>query len=237
MGEIYQRATNPKQYDLNDINWMHETSDSPHRMFYYEYLQKYKDKWKNAKVLDIGSGLGWLLLKISQNGASIVEGIEPSKNNYLTSQKQHPSLTVHNTDLENFETKKQYNIITGIMVFNHIADINKAFEKIYALLEDKGEIWIIIHEFYYAQTPRFGYEIEKEKINDDEYALKVDRKSWKIIADVVRKEEVYIKAAQKAGLRLIETAPITPTSDLIKKIPQYAILKNTPTNRLLRFQK
>ncbi len=237
MGEIYQRATNPKQYDLNDINWTHETSDSPHRMFYYEYLQKYKDKWKNAKVLDIGSGLGWLLLKVSENGAQLVEGIEPSKNNYLTSKKQHPSLTVYNTDFENFETTKRYNIITGIMVFNHIADINKAFEKAYSLLEDRGELWIIIHEFYYAQTPRFGYEIEKEKINEDEYALKVDRKSWKIIADVVRKEEVYIKAAQKAGLKLIETTPITPTPELIKKIPQYAILKNTPTNRLLRFQK
>ncbi len=237
MGKIYKRATNPKQYDLEDINWMNETAESPHRMFYYEYLQKYKNKWRNAKILDIGSGLGWLLEKAIQNGAIMAEGIEPSKNNCEISKKQYPYAKVNNTDFENFKTGNKYGVIMAIMVMNHIADVGKAFEKIYALLEDRGEFWMIIHDFDYAQTLRFGYKIEKEKINDDEYAMKVDRKGWKIIADIVRKEEVYKKEAQKAGLKLIESVPITPTAELIKKIPHYGTLGNTPTNRLLRFEK
>src|SRR3990172_4656362 len=105
---IRNQAVDPAQYDNGKISWEQETADSPMRKFFFEYLSKYREKFEGSSVLDVGCGTGWLLLKLSQLGASSVEGLEPSQVNYDMCRKICPGYTVHHTDLFSFAPQKSY---------------------------------------------------------------------------------------------------------------------------------
>lgn len=237
MGKIYEQATNPKQYDSEDINWNKETGDSSFRIFYYEYLSKYKAEWKNAEILEIGSGTGWLLDLMKKNGAKNVEGIEPSIKNINFSKNKFSKLKINFTDFENFETNKKYDLIIAVMVFNHLKHIDGVFKKIKQILKKSGNVQIIIPDYEYFKTPRFDYHIEKEKITLNEVAVQITRDDGSIIADVLRKTSVYVKAAKKAGLHLTNSTPLYPTKQLLQKEPKYKDFQETPHSHLLIFKK
>ncbi len=237
MGRIYKRAIDSKQYDLGTIKWHSETADSPFRKFFISYLKKYTYLWKNADVLEIGSGLGWLLNLIKQEGANIVEGIEPSKKNIAWIKDNFSQLRVFNTDFQNFKTERKYDLIIAVMVFNHIGNITEMLAKAYSLLKDKGELQIIVPEFTHYRLPTYHHKVEFEKINDEEYAISVTRDDG-TLADVIRKIGVYKREAHKTKFEFVEAIPLLPTKELIKSNSKYKKYeKGPPHSYLIRFQK
>ncbi len=153
MVKLLEKATNPAQYDLEEVVWAKEIEDSPTRRFYYEYLGKYEDKWKDADILDIGCGTGWLMNLLLKNGARLVEGAEPSIRNARAANKLYPSLKVFNSAFESFSTERKYDLIISVMVFSHISDINSAFRKLTTLLKESGEAQIVVPDYdYFKKT-------------------------------------------------------------------------------------
>ncbi len=53
-------ATNPAQYDSDELHWETETADSPMRQFFSSYLGKSLGNLSGKKIIDIGSGTGFL---------------------------------------------------------------------------------------------------------------------------------------------------------------------------------
>lgn len=236
MGKIYAKAINPKQYDSLDTDWSSETFNSPYRRYYYEYLKKYKKTWKNADVLEIGCGTGWLLGMIKKEGATHVEGIEPSKKNVKIIKKYFKKIKIHPIKFEEFKSKQKFDLILGVMVFNHIKNLDKSFSKLSYLLKDKGELQIIVPDYRYGKIPKFNYTLKFEKISEEEYAVEVDRKK-RAIADIIRKIAVYTKSAHKSGLTCVQDVSLYPTSDLIRSFPKYAPFRKICREHLLRFKK
>ena len=236
MGKIYLRAINPEQYDLLDTNWGYKNSDSPFRRYLYHYLKKYKTSWKNANVLEIGCGSGWLLNLIQKEGAREVGGIEPSKNNFELIKKNFSGLRVHQIRLEDFKSKEKFDVIISVLVFNHIKDLSMVFKKINILLTKGGELHIIVPDYDYYRLSKFDYQIDIEEINEDEYAVQVNRRDG-IIADVVRNIEVYKKKASKTGLVFVEDMKLYPTKELLEKVPKYRLFKKICREHLLKFKK
>jgi 2-polyprenyl-3-methyl-5-hydroxy-6-metoxy-1,4-benzoquinol methylase len=230
------RATNPQQYDMEDLAWEKEGVDSPRISFFWEYLKKYTADWKDKNILDIGSGHGWLLQEVVKAGATTVLGIEPSAKNIALTKQIHPHLPVVQTTLEAFEAgSNKFDVITSVMAFSHIRDLDAAFDKIKNLLTDTGEVILILPDYAYFKLPRHEYHIEMHDIDDSQYAVAVTRPTG-TIADIVRKNEVYLEAAKKAGLSLVEEIPMLPTSDFISNAPKFAAMKDQAITQLLKFK-
>jgi 2-polyprenyl-3-methyl-5-hydroxy-6-metoxy-1,4-benzoquinol methylase len=136
---LFQRATNPEQYDLEDLPWEKEgTTESPRTFFFWEYLQKYAPEWKEKDVLDIGCGNGWLLNEAVKLGAKSVLGVEPSNRNVALAKNHYPDIEIAQSAFENFDPKgKKFDVATSVMAFSHINNLDLAFDKLHEILRQK----------------------------------------------------------------------------------------------------
>jgi len=236
--DLFACATDPRQYDSNEINWGIETGlESPLRRFLFDCLKRYKMKWKGASILDVGCGTAWLVELFLENGAAHAEGIEPSKKNVLLAKKLRPKVLVRNKSLESFSTKRKFDLIVAAMVMCHIANVPKAFKKISSLMNEGAEFHMIVPDYEFGKTPRFDHKMRIKKINGNEYAVETIRHFSGKMFDVIRKTAVYEEAAAKSGLVLLEEVPLHPTQALIRSMPRYKEFRNTVNARLLRFKK
>ena len=237
MAEIFDHAIDPKQYDLGKIKWEQETADSPIRKFFFlEYISQLKDVYVGKSVLDIGCGTRWLLPKIHGFGAKEVEGLEPSKINVDACKKVAPGYKVYDGDFLSFELEKKYDVIVGVMVLIHIGDVNEAFSKVKSLLNEKGELHIIVPDYGYFRRERNDYKVDFEDINSDEYSTMIHRPIG-AFADIVRRSSVYEKIGKETGIELISDILMYPTTELISALPKYKEFEKVVMMHLLRFKK
>lgn len=230
-------TTDPNQYDKPDISWKNEINRNSRDIFFGEYLKEYIDSWEGKNVLDVGSGNGWLLNNAKQVGAKTVLGIEPSKNNFEQSKLFFPHVNVIQTSLEDFLPDNQsFDKVVAVMSLPHIKDLNRAFKKIAALLNTNGEFLAVVPDFNYFKKNRRNYKVEVEELNPNEYLATITRPSGKI-ADLVRKDELYVQAAKAAGFDLIEQIPMTPTEAYLKSNPDFSEDPKLPLTQLFRFVK
>jgi len=236
MSNPFERAVHPKQYDSDDLSWSKEAAaESGRTQFYSEYLDPYLKTWKGKDFLDIGAGTGWLVQKAANEGAASALGIEPSQRNLEIAKNHHPGVEVVQCSFEDFDPEgKRFDEITAVMSFSHIADLRRAFQKLRSMLSERGEVIIIVPDFQYCRMPRHGYTLNIQEMNDDEYAVSVNRQSG-LIADIVRKTAVYEKTAAEVGLRLVEDKGMPPTEAQIARSPRYAEVREYAISRLLRF--
>lgn len=234
---LFEEATDPQQYDLEGLSWEEMGSrNSPTREFFKSYLFSELHNLTTKDVLDIGSGTGWLLEEMREKGAQSITGIEPSEQNVALAKKAYPRVTTVLSSLEGFKTGEQFDIITSIMVMVHVSDVGKAMEKIADLLKQSGELHIFVPPYDYTKTPRFGYRLEIEHLNDNEYAVAVTRSNGTIV-DVVRKVSVYEEAGKKVGLRLDKVIGMKLTVSLIQREPKYEQFKDVAIADYLIFKK
>lgn len=214
--KLFRRATNPKQYDFDDVRWSeveYGLENSGTRMFHYAYIRKFAHYWKNADILDIGCGTGWLLEEMRKQGAQKVIGIDPSHNNIKKGKQLYPNLMLIQSDFESFHTTKKFDVITCVMVFEHIAKIKRSLAKIKDLLKDEGILIIIVADFDYFKTPRHEYGLLLDILNESEYAVQVNRKEG-VIADIVRTLDYYKSNLDVSGLDLIDIQNMMPPAGL-----------------------
>lgn len=238
MGKLLTSATDPTQYDREETGWLIEGQglESPSRAYFWHYLHPFFRDLQDKTLLDIGSGTGWLLDLALQKGAKKALGIEPSVKNKNHAKQLYPQVETVHTSFESFTTDEKFDIITAIMSFTHILDIDTAFKKLESLLAEDGKIFILTYDFDYASQPRFDYRIEVEHLNEDEYVAAVERKDTSI-SDVVRTAKRLDAAARKSGLHIIEDIPLFPTPEFIQARPRYVDFHTISTHRLLIFSR
>ncbi len=255
---LLTRAINPRQYDLSDVFWESESGlQSPTRKFFFDYLSRFKEEWKGAEILDIGCGSGWLLDLLQKNGAKSVEGIEPSARNVRSAWEQY-TFPVYHCPLEYFNRERTYDLIISLMTFGHISDVPAALAKIAGLLKPKkdrkdskgnsarasissasstpGTLQLIVPAYHYFRQEREGCKVEVEDLNAEEYVVQVTREQG-TIAEIVRKTEVYERAAENAGLPVEYSLPMTPTPELMEDSPRHKAFRGQPITYLLGFRK
>lgn len=233
---LYLRAVDPHQYDFPDVHWETETGlESPTRKFLFDVLQPYRHLWVGKDVLDVGCGTGWLLELLRKDGAKILDGFDPAASNIKIAHHLFPKLEVKRSDLEHFQTIRQYDYIVSSMVFMHLSNPDDAFKKLSVLLRPDGEIHIIVPDYDYFRKPRHDKRATYEQLNGDEYVGFVDRPQG-LLADIIRKTTVYEHAAQTTKLALVEDVAQCPTEEMIRSLPRFKPFRDIPIARLLRFK-
>lgn len=112
--------------------------------YFVEYMDEYLPSEKKSPVLEVGSGLGNLLLVMKGFGYTNVEGYDIDDSNIDFCKKLN--LNVKNIDLtqNNKSIKKQYDLIYAFDLIEHI-DKEKTIpflKNTYNLLSEKGSIVI-----------------------------------------------------------------------------------------------
>ncbi|PIN74158.1 hypothetical protein COV20_00910 [Candidatus Woesearchaeota archaeon CG10_big_fil_rev_8_21_14_0_10_45_16] len=233
--KLLARATSPTQYDLDDISWSTENGlQSPTRKFFFDYLLRFKGEWSDADILDIGCGTGWLMHLLKENGAKSVEGIEPSHKNVAYAGDN--GFKIYHSDLDSFSEDKRYDLLISVMTFGHIDDLNTAFEKMARLVRDNGGVQLIVPAYDYFKRERDGCKVEFEELDPEEYVVQVTREQG-TIAEIVRKVEVYERAAKRVGLAVEDSIPMVPTDSLMRDSPRHAAFKGQPITYLVRLRK
>lgn len=102
-----------------------------------------KRSLKGLKLLDIGSGPGLFLKAASDKGLEVL-GVEPSKDAYEYSRKNH-KVNVENTSFEKLDPKSgKFDIIHASLVLEHILDPLKFISKSAKMLKKGGLLCIIV---------------------------------------------------------------------------------------------
>ena len=237
MGILFDRATNPHQYDNDDARWdKYGGLQSPMRVNFWEYLKQLSLAWRGKNILEIGSGTGWLLELASKLGAKSVLGMDPSKKNFKLGRKLYPDAKLLNVTFEEFDGQKKYDIAIALLSLVNIRDMKATFKKINFLLKPSGEFIVIVPDYDYYKKSRFGYKITLEKVDYDEYVAMVERPEIVTIS-IIRTSEKYIKFATRSGFTLIENKPLPPTELLMQKMPRYRKVAGIAMARLIRFRK
>lgn len=235
MSDFLQKAIDPNQYD--NLDWTKDgDSTSPTRTFFQRILMKRINSLEGVRVLDVGSGVGQLYSFFNKLAAKEILGIEPSLKNVEKSKKLNPDFVVQQETLESFSTDKKFDAIFVVLVLEHVENLEEAFVKLRDILNDNGRIYLLVGDAKHAIRSRHDYDIEYDEIKPGVYGVKTKRHSG-VMYDLVREPNVYMSAAESAGLALVEHAPQTPDKELIDDMQKYEEFKDAPIVHLMMFKK
>lgn len=104
-------------------------------------------KPKGKRILDIGSGRGWMLYFLRKYfNYDRTAGTQIANNAYRFS-KEKLKLEIYNKDLLELFTGEKFDIITILHVLEHVENPEKYVKKMFELLEERGLLFIEVPNF------------------------------------------------------------------------------------------
>ena len=232
-----ERATDPNQYDSPELNWEQEGfADAPVRIFLWEQLAPSLGDLSDKSVLDVGTGTAWLPWRMQQElGADNVTALEPSASQRQLAHRFNPNQPVEPTDLLTYETNHTFDVITAIMVFEHIYDLQAAFRKLKDFSHEDTELLVIMADKERFLTPREDYEIDAQPVDDDTVVIRALRR-YGVLHDIVRSVDTMTGAAREHDFNLVLHEPLAPDKKLQEAVSRYRGWGDQPICHLLQFK-
>lgn len=182
---------------------------------------------RSGRLLDVGCGLGWVVLEANKRGFSAL-GIDQAKP-YVTLGKKHLKVDLRVSDLEHFHSNKKFDVLVLKHVLEHIKDADKFLKKANQLLNNNGVLlvacpnidslmyWVFKNRWYGLQpaqhvwqfTPKLisqvisrnGFTINRLVTNNLDYdvpGLKgIIFKLLLFLADIIGKGDQVVVVARK----------------------------------------
>ena len=120
---------------------------------FFRFVQEHADLASDARILDIGSGMGHFLAHFQQAGFQHLLGMEPSPAAAELAQKIY-GLEIKSATVEAFVTDVRFQLISLCGVLEHIADLRNSLAKIAALLADDGYLFLAVPDAEtFGKTP------------------------------------------------------------------------------------
>lgn len=133
------------------------------------------------KALEFGAGTGLISFKLKDEFEQI-DLVDTSENMLKVAVERDKNIKVFNINILEEDLNEKYDVIYTSMALHHVSDVDKAIEKFYSLLNDKGELYIIDlnpdnGDFHYGVEDFHGYNgFEKKDLKKklQEAKLKVE---------------------------------------------------------------
>jgi SAM-dependent methyltransferase len=233
--ELFDRATDPRQYDGAELDWPSEgVLESPSMQFFHHHLGRELGDLHGRSVLDIGCGTGHLFTLFAARGAGRVVGIEPAARSAEIARRNHPGLEVIGRTLIEATIDPGFDLAVAVMSFEHQPDLGSAFRRVAALLVTGGRFILISADPEFHATPRPGVEIETHPWPDGA-VLVATRYPYGTIHDVVRPPAHLERAARTAGLVPVRATGLAPTAELMAAEPSWSAFADRAVARLAIF--
>ena len=148
-----------------ELKWWQRYFSGKDKVQYYEWKRQY---WNNLldkisdilplldarRIADLGCGPAGIFTVFPDKE---VVAVDPLLNDYADKlsffdQKDFPHTTFVNQSLEDFNTGQTFDIVFCMNAINHVADIDKAYDKLIAATKDEGSVVVSIdahnHPFF-----------------------------------------------------------------------------------------
>jgi SAM-dependent methyltransferase len=218
--DLFERAVDPRQYDRPDLAWVAQGGER-REAHIWEYVAPLAETWCGRRIIDIGSGTGWLVARAASAGAAHVVGVEPSAELVAVARNRYPAYEFHEAALEDFEADEAFDVALLVMVLSHFRSPDTAFRAVRRLLTPTGEIQVLMD--VYSAGPR-KWEKQRVDLGPDEAVILLDHPLG-ALADVLRSGSSYVEAAVRERLAVIQRVPLftdgsdTPTYERIRFAP------------------
>ena len=160
MHKIDKEIINKIRHIPNSSTWINEANFAIENIF-----SSINDLPKNAEVLEIGSGSGILLSYLKKNFPEInFTGIEPLGDDFITLKQFHKNLTDIDgnlvvTSFENYSTKKKFDYIFLINVFEHLDNWKEFYSFVNDKLNENGKCLILCPNYAFPFETHFNIPI------------------------------------------------------------------------------
>ena len=141
---------------------------------------------KNAKILEIGCGNGFILKTIYDLGYKNVYGVEPSEDAISKSSPKIKKNIITNILKPGLLSKESFDLIFFFQTFDHVPEPNKFLKECYHLLRKNGYILAFNHNIDSFSSKLLG---EKSPIIDIEHTFLY---SFKTIKDIFEKNKFIV---------------------------------------------
>lgn len=150
------------------------------------YVRNFVSSLRNKKILDIGCGMG-IFLEVAQARGYETKGIDINKNVlHLASSSVRDNILI--TDINLFEAKEKFDIITMWYVLEHLPNPEEVIEKVWSMLK-YGGIFAVSTPNGYGATARFKpswyYSIVPEdhifEFNPKSLSILLTRNKFKVV--------------------------------------------------------
>jgi 2-polyprenyl-3-methyl-5-hydroxy-6-metoxy-1,4-benzoquinol methylase len=165
--------------------------------------------------LDIGTYDGMAAFLMGGNlytsiDRTVVDAIEPNKQafdaaayaaNYLN--EKGFKIKIHNTDFVNYNTDKQYDIISAFEVIEHMEDPLSAVEKMYNLLRIGGNIMLTLPEIdgIFGIRDNNPYHYWTSTVQSVISVLFADESKWKIKEMFEHEDLIHMRVQKRSFMR------------------------------------
>jgi len=217
LSSVFSNKSHPALADNVEILWP----------FVVKLLQHCKEP--PASVLDYGCGGGGFCRSLYSNGYDVV-GIDYSKKMVSAARKKTPNRKIKYIfgDVTTLGCEKRYNIITSLMVFQFIRDIDEHVSKLSELLSDGGSLFLAVF------NPAFVTKCIRAKLFFKSGSkLNINGVDLDIF---IRSKADYHKIFSKYGLKLTGAYYPKFTKSFIKKY-KWPLPKNDKEYLVMVFKK
>jgi SAM-dependent methyltransferase len=237
LNTIRTRATDPGQYDGQEIRWSQEGGGQNHiRRMFKEVLAPHLGAVAGKQVLDLGCGQGWLCRELADRGAEVT-GLDASERNIAAAQRQYPGLSFEVGQLATYNPGRPLDMVTAIMVFEHFADLPASLRQVHDMLRQGGSLLAIAGDYHKFTRSRYGYDVAVDPIEDGVAATRTDYGDRAgVIYDINRTAGRIIADAETAGFEMAAQQAITAPAWLLEEQPRYRENAGDPLFHLFAFE-
>ncbi len=110
---------------------------------FFQFVHGHASLAGDARILDIGSGMGHFLHHFQKAGFTDLQGMEPSPAAAELARKTY-GLNVQSASVDSFVASERFDLVSLCGVLEHIADLRRSMERISALVQDDGYLFIAV---------------------------------------------------------------------------------------------
>ncbi len=110
---------------------------------FFQFVHGHASLATDARILDIGSGMGHFLHHFQKAGFTDLQGMEPSPAAAELARKTY-GLNVQSASVDSFVASERFDLVSLCGVLEHIADLRRSMERISALVQDDGYLFIAV---------------------------------------------------------------------------------------------
>ena len=147
--EHFNRLASQRAY------WQHKASTYyEDQMRYFQFLVP-----QGHRVLEVGSGLGYLLAALKPSRGV---GVDLSEEMVREAIRQHPSLEFHVGDAETLELRETFDVVILADVIGHLLDVEAALKRLHQACMPETRTIVAYYNYLWEPVSGWGRRLESK---------------------------------------------------------------------------
>jgi SAM-dependent methyltransferase len=202
---------------------------------------------KDARILDLGCGMGWFCEWAVKEGSKSVRGVDISNNMLERARARVPQGTFDRADLETFTLKDddQYDLVYSSVALHYLPDITRLVGQVYAGLVPGGRFVFSVEHPVFTSPRHAGWRWDPDHPSEKIWPVNAYSDESKRVTNWLaegfekyhRTMETYLTTLLSAGFRLVALKEWMVTEETVALNPGWRYERDRPLFLLISVEK